>query len=173
MTNLEYIRSFYNLYRVRIPQSVIEESEMVVNNPFRLSWTHYIPLIKIKDDGERSFYENEAVANNWSVREMQRQFNSALYELLALSKDKQKIREPADKGQIIEQPADAGYSENQMRTAIINKLEHFMMEPCKGFLFESRQRGFTMLARRWYIDHQLKSAYAGRFPFTDLIKNVA
>lgn len=79
MTNLEYIRSFYNLYRIRIPQSLIEESEMVVNNPFRLSWTHYVHLIKIKDDGERSFYEIEAVANNWSVREMQRQFNSALY----------------------------------------------------------------------------------------------
>jgi predicted nuclease of restriction endonuclease-like (RecB) superfamily len=168
MTNMEYIRSFYNLYRQRIPQSVIEEFETIINDTFRLSWTHYVQLIKIKDDGERSFYEIEAAANNWSVREMQRQYNSALYERLALSKDKESVRQLSAKGQVIEQPADAlkshyvleflglkedaGYSENQMETAIINKLEHFMMELGKGFLFEGRQRRFTFEGDSFYVD---------------------
>ncbi|MDB5141079.1 MAG: hypothetical protein JWR12_2995 [Mucilaginibacter sp.] len=147
---------------------MIEESEKISQEPFRLSWTHYIQLIKIKDDDERSFYEIEAAANHWSVREMQRQYNSALYERLALSKDKEGLRALAAKGQVIEQPADAlkshyildflglkedtGYSENQMETAIISKLEHFMMELGNGFLFEGRQRRFTFEGDSFYVD---------------------
>ena len=90
LTNLEYIRKFYKIYQSRIPQSVvgklgmgktspkskipqslIEES----TSPFLLSWTHYIQLIKIENDDERNFYEIEASQGNWSVRELQRQFN--------------------------------------------------------------------------------------------------
>lgn len=68
------------------------------DKPFILSWTHYIQLMKIKDEEERRFYEIEAAANSWSVREMQRQYNSALYERLALSKDKESVRQLAAKG---------------------------------------------------------------------------
>jgi predicted nuclease of restriction endonuclease-like (RecB) superfamily len=159
--NLERFRNFYLSYRNRISATLSRKS-------FTLSWSHYVQLIKMKDQEERSFYEIEASANNWSVREMQRQFNSALYERLALSKDKESVRKLADKGQIIEQPADAlkshyvleflglkedaGYSENQMETAIINKLEHFMMELGKGFLFEGRQRRFTFEGDSFYVD---------------------
>jgi len=78
-----------------------------LENPFRLSWTHYIQLLKIRDENERSFYEIEAAVNNWSVRELQRQFDSALFERLALSRDKKGVKELAEKGQLIEKPADA------------------------------------------------------------------
>src|ERR1035437_1288590 len=103
LTNLEYIRKFYKIYSNRIPQSLIEEFKA----PFVLSWTHYIQLLKIENNGERGFYEIEAAQGNWSVRELQRQFNSSLYERLALSKDKKSVQELAKKGQIIEKPTDA------------------------------------------------------------------
>ena len=116
VSNLEYMRSFYVTYRERIPQSMIgkigngEKSQSpigILENPFRLSWTHYIQLLKIRDENERSFYEIEAAVNNWSVRELQRQFDSALFERLALSRDKKGVKELAEKGQLIEKPADA------------------------------------------------------------------
>lgn len=177
VSNLEYMRSFYISYQSRIPQSVIGESandpksQSVIGfleTPFQLSWTHYIQLLKIKNEDERRFYEIEASQSNWSVRELQRQFNSALFERLALSKDKQGIKELAEKGQLMEKSTDtlksplvleflglsedSRYSENDLETAIINKLEHFMLELGKGFLFEGRQRRITLEGDHFYID---------------------
>jgi predicted nuclease of restriction endonuclease-like (RecB) superfamily len=102
------------------------------------------------------------------VRELQRQYNSALFERLALSKDKNGVKQLAEKGQIIEKPADAlkshyvleflglkeesKYSENDFETAIIDKLEHFMLELGKGFLFEGRQRRFTFEGDSFFVD---------------------
>lgn len=177
VSNLEYMRSFYLTYEDRIPQSVIGKISKdtksqsligILENPFQLSWTHYIQLLKIKDNQERHFYEIEAYQSNWSVRELQRQYNSALYERLALSKDKKGIRELAEKGQVIQQPSDAlkshyvleflglkentKYSESDLETAIIDKLEHFMLELGKGFLFEGRQRRFTFEGDSFFVD---------------------
>ena len=73
---------------------------------FVLSWSHYVFLMAIRDKDERRFYEIEAVQNNWSLRELKRQFNSGVYERLALSRDKKKIKELSSKGQIIERPED-------------------------------------------------------------------
>lgn len=73
---------------------------------FTLSWTHYVQLIKIEDEDERDFYEIEAASNNWSVRELRRQYNAALYERVAASRDKEGVKEMAPKGQIIEKPTD-------------------------------------------------------------------
>jgi predicted nuclease of restriction endonuclease-like (RecB) superfamily len=180
-TNLEYIRKFYKIYHSRIPQSVIEESGKMLPAknrvkkqpmrsafPFSLSWTHYIQLLKIDNEEERKFYEIEATRNSWSVRELIRQYNSAFYERLALSKDKKSIKKLSQKGQIVEKPADAlkshyvlefldlkedkCYTENDLETAIINKLEHFMLELGKGFLFEGRQRRFTIGGDSFYVD---------------------
>lgn len=93
--NLELMRQFYLTYR--IAKSPISQS---------LSWTHYIRLMRISDPDERRFYEIEAANNNWSVRELNRQFDSALYQRLALSRDKEAIKELAIKGQTIEKPED-------------------------------------------------------------------
>ena len=133
-----------------------------------LSWTHYIQLLKIENDEERNFYEIEAARGNWSVRELQRQFNSSLYERLALSKDKKAVKDLSRKGQIIQKPTDAlkhhtvleflelredeRYSESDLENAIINKIEHFMLELGKGFLFEGRQKRFTFDGDSFFVD---------------------
>lgn len=150
-----------------IVQSLIGQSSQG-ESPFTLSWTHYLQLMKIADENERTFYEIEATQNNWSVRELTRQYNSALYERVAASRDKKGVRNLANKGQIIERPIDAikshyvleflelkedaSYTENELETAIINKLEHFMLELGKGFLFEGRQRRFTFEGDSFFVD---------------------
>lgn len=97
--NLENMRKFYLLYsQNEKSQSVIRIFE---NQLGILSWTHYLVLIRIENPNERSFYEIESLNNKWSVRELKRQFNSALYERLALSRDKEGVRQLAEKGQII------------------------------------------------------------------------
>ncbi len=147
-----------------IPQSLIEEFKA----PFTLSWTHYIQLLKIENDNERDFYEIEAVRGNWSVRELQRQFNSSLFERLALSRDKKSLKALSTKGQIIEKPTDAlkhytvleflnlqedkRYTESDLENAITSKIEHFMLELGKGFLFEGRQRRFMFGGDSFFVD---------------------
>lgn len=135
---------------------------------FKLSWTHYILLIRIESEEERNFYEIETIKNNWSVRELQRQYNTSLYERIALSKDKKKVKELSSKGQIIAQPIDilkepyvleflglkeeSVYTETELETALINKLEHFLLELGKGFLFHSRQQRISFDGENFYID---------------------
>lgn len=136
--------------------------------PFCLSWTHYVFLLSIKNPDERSFYEIEAANESWTVRELKRQFDSSLYERLALSRDKAGIRKLAQKGQIVESIADVlkeplvleflgleeqpRFSENDLETAILNHIEHFLLELGKGFLFESRQRRFTFDGEHFFVD---------------------
>lgn len=183
--NLQWMRKFYLMFQKRISQEMngtsgkyetlsrisVEDPNYETlsrNSVFTLSWSHYIQLMKIDDDNERDFYEIEATQNNWSVRELTRQFNSALYERLALSKDKDDIKQLAQKGQIVEKPTDLlkshyvlefldlkqdhRYSESDLETEIINKLEHFMLELGKGFLFEGRQRRFTFEGDSFFVD---------------------
>ena len=77
-----------------------------MSDEFKLSWSYYIKLSRISNPDERKFYEIEAVKNNWSLRELERQFDSALYTRLSLSRDKKKVLELSQKGQIIEKPQD-------------------------------------------------------------------
>lgn len=93
--NLENMRKFFQLYSLdQKSQSLIRISE----NNSTLSWTHYLVLIRIENPDERRFYEIESLNNNWSVRELKRQFDSALYERLALSRDKDGVKQLAEKG---------------------------------------------------------------------------
>ena len=73
---------------------------------FTLGWSHYVELLTLDDSAERSFYEIEAAANHWSVRELQRQIASSLYQRLALSRDKEEVRRLAVEGQVVEKAAD-------------------------------------------------------------------
>jgi predicted nuclease of restriction endonuclease-like (RecB) superfamily len=73
---------------------------------FKLTWTHYVFLMRIDDEKERNFYEIESIKNNWSVRELKRQYDSALYTRLSLSRDKEGILKLSKEGQIIEKPKD-------------------------------------------------------------------
>ena len=125
-------------------------------------------LLSIKNEEERSFYAIESVEQGWSLRELKRQFNSGFYERLALSRDKNAVRRLATDGQIIEIPEDVlksplvleflgleekrTYSETELESAIIDKLEHFLLELGKGFLFEARQKRFTFDEEHFFVD---------------------
>jgi predicted nuclease of restriction endonuclease-like (RecB) superfamily len=133
-----------------------------------MSWSHYVLLLTIKDPDERSFYEIEATNAGWSVPELKRQKASCLYERLALSRDKAGIRKLAKEGQVIVRPEDllkeplvleflgleekSGYSETDLEQAIIDRLEHFLLELGKGFLFEARQKRFTFDEDHYFVD---------------------
>ena len=135
---------------------------------FVLSWSHYLILMRIKDANARSFYEIECAKQNWSIRWLQRQVNSSLSERLALSKDKDEVMRLATEGQVIEKPADiiknpitleflglkpeAAYSENKLEGKIISKMQEFLLELGKGFLFETRQKRFTFDEENYYVD---------------------
>jgi predicted nuclease of restriction endonuclease-like (RecB) superfamily len=135
--------------------------------PFTLSWSHYVFLIGLKE-AERSFYEIEATQQGWTLRELKRQFNAGLYERLALSRDKDSIRELARKGQHIAKPQDllkepyvleflglqekASYSESELELAIVTHIENFLLELGKGFLFEARQKRFTFDEEHFFVD---------------------
>ena len=137
-------------------------------SPFKLSWSHYVLLLKIEDNIERKFYETESAAENWSKRELQRQYESALFERLALSRNKAKVKELSQKGHLITTPSDAikdpyileflnlqereFYSENDLENAIISKLQHFLLELGKGFLFVDRQKRIKMDGDDYKID---------------------
>ncbi|MEO8121661.1 MAG: PDDEXK nuclease domain-containing protein [Rhodoferax sp.] len=139
-----------------------------MQRPFHLSWTHYVFLLGIKNTDERSFYEIEAAEQDWNLNELKRQFNSGLYERLALSRDQSGIRQLAKQGQIVSQPHDllkeplvleflglseqARYSESDLEGAIISQIEHFLLELGKGFLFEARQKRFTFDDDHFFVD---------------------
>lgn len=179
--NLERMRNFYLVFKSRIVEteksaslmrkSEDEKSASPMRNfesPFSLSWTHYLLLLKIENEEERNFYEIESANNNWSVRELERQYNSSLYERLVLSRDKEAVKELSKKGQLISKPSDTikepyildflgleekdKYTESDLETAIINKLEHFLTELGKGFLFVGRQQRITIEDEHFHVD---------------------
>ncbi len=138
-TNIKQMRSFYTTYSKR----------QTLSDEFKLSWSHYLKLMRIDDEKERNFYEIESSKNNWSLRELQRQYDTALYTRLSLSRSKDQILQLSIKGQILEKPKDAikdpyileflglpdekSYSENELEQKLIDKLEHFLLELGTGF----------------------------------------
>ena len=146
----------------------LENAIALLEDQFPLSWSHYIILLSIDNPEERRFYEIEAAQNQWSMREMDRQIASSLYERLALSRDKEEVRRLASEGQVIEKASDLiknplvlefldleekpAYSESELETAIIDRLQHFLLELGKGFLFEARQKRFTFDNRHFHVD---------------------
>lgn len=163
--NLELMRKFYLLY----PKSPgISETLSRKSLSVNLSWSHFCELLSIEDDKARSFYQIECSRNNWSIREFKRQINSLLFERLALSKNKKKVLELAQKGQIIEKPEDAVknpyileflgipeksyYTETQLEQKLIDHLQDFILELGKGFSFVGRQKRITIDNEHYYID---------------------
>ena len=135
---------------------------------FTLSWSHYLILMRIENVEARSFYEIEATQQQWSVKQLSRQVGSSLYERLALSRDKDEVMRLACEGQAIEKPSDiiknpvtleflglkpeVAYTESKLENAIIDKMQQFLLELGKGFLFEARQKRFTFDERNFYVD---------------------
>ena len=151
-----------------LSNSTIVRSAIDTTPSFRLSWSHYLVLMRIKDEKARSFYEIECTQQNWSVRQLQRQYNSSLYERLALSRNKAEVIRLTTEGQTIEKSADViknplsleflglkldeSYSESKLEGAIISRMKDFLLEMGKGFLFEARQKRFTFEEEFFYVD---------------------
>ena len=151
-----------------VPLQILQTASGQSERPFSLSWSHYVFLLGIKKANERHFYEIEAASQNWTLREFKRQFDSGLYERLALSRDKDGIRQLAKEGQTVCQPQDllkeplvleflglseqARYSESDLEAAIISQIGHFLLELGKGFLFEARQKRFTFDDDHFFVD---------------------
>ncbi|MBO9585501.1 MAG: DUF1016 family protein [Flavobacterium sp.] len=196
--NLEFIRKFYLTYsnsesltrilEIQKTQSVTAEFKAEKTKSlisfFKLTWTHYIFLMRIDDEKERRFYEIESEKNNWSVRELKRQYDTALYTRLAFSRDKEGVLELSQRGQIIEKPKDIikdpyileflglpelnQYSESQLEEEIINKLEHFLLELGHGFTFVGRQQRITFDDKHFRIDLVFYNRILKSFVLIDL-----
>jgi predicted nuclease of restriction endonuclease-like (RecB) superfamily len=133
-----------------------------------LSWTHYRTLLRVDKSEVRAFYEIEAIRNNWSARELERQINSLLFERLAKSKDKAGLMKLATKGHEVQQaldvfkdpvvieflglPESSRLVESELEEALINHLQAFLLELGKGFAFVSRQERLTIEGDHFYID---------------------
>lgn len=157
-TNIKQMRSFFLIY----------SKGQTLSDEFSLSWSHYLKLMRIDDEMERKFYEIEAKSNNWSLRELQRQCDSALYQRLSLSKDKMQVQQLSEKGQVLEKPQDMikdpyilefvglpeinSYSESELEHGLIDKIEHFLLELGKGFTYVGRQQRITIDEKHFRVD---------------------
>ena len=166
LTNLPFDDSVNSVDQFK--KNVKSSIKITGSYSFTLSWSHYLVLMRIESEAERNFYEIECKKQNWSVRQLQRQYNSSLYERLALSRDKDAVMRLAQEGQTINNPndliknpltleflglkPDVSYSETKLENAIIGKMQHFLLELGKGFLFEARQRRFNFDEENFYVD---------------------
>lgn len=173
VTNLKQMRQFYLTYaNDQIGQTLSDQFENLpavsTGRKFYLSWSHYLKLMRIDNIDERHFYEIESVKNDWSLSELKRQYNSSLYERLALSTDKDKVYRLALEGQTVESPKDAvkdpyvleflglpelpSYSETELESRIIDHLQQFLLELGTGFAFVGRQERFTFDEEHFMVD---------------------
>ena len=185
--NLSNMRKFYLIYQTRISETLSRKSEIAdefSTNPFILSWSHYLKLMRIDDEQERQFYEIECHRNNWSLRELQRQYDSALYTRLALSRNKEEVLKLSENGLLIEKPQDAikdpyvlefiglpempEYSENELEQKLIDKLGNFLLELGTGFTFVARQKRITFDEKNFRIDLVFYNRILKSFVLIDL-----
>ncbi|MFZ2172238.1 MAG: PDDEXK nuclease domain-containing protein, partial [Methylococcaceae bacterium] len=155
-SNLVYMRLLYLRYPISQKPS------------HQLSWSHYVELLKLDDEMERSFYEKQAIAERWSVPELKRQKAAALFLRLASGKNKADILQLAQQGQIIEQPTDLlrepyvfeflkipepyQISESHLETVLCDHLQQFLLELGKGFTFVGRQYRITLANTHYKVD---------------------
>lgn len=173
-TNLKQMRSFYLTY----------SKGQTVSDEFRLSWSHYLKLMRIDDENERKFYEIESIKNNWSISELQRQYDSALYTRLSLSRNKSEVMKLSEEGLVLEKPKGAikdpfileflglpeksVYSESDLEQKLIDKLEHFLLELGTGFTFVARQKRISFDDKHFHIDLVFYNRILKSFVLIDL-----
>ena len=178
VSTLTNIRKFYEIYKNRISAPMVTDfsepnSQPLVTKfgndvPFRLSWTHYLILMRIQNEDERDFYERLAIQENWGKRELSRQYGSSLYERMLIGKDKQQILRLSKKGRLAEKPADlvkdpyileflgipeqTDFSETELESRLIDHLQEFLLELGTGFAFVARQKRFTFEEDHFRVD---------------------
>ncbi len=177
VSNIQRMRQLYNEYPIYATLS------------HKLSWSHYVELLKIEDRLERSFYEQQTLIENWSIRELKRQKKTSLFLRLAASKNKEEILQLAKKGQVIEKPEDLirepyvldflkipepySLSESEIETRIIDSLQYFLLELGKGFAFVGRQYRITLGNRHFRVDLVFYHRILKCFVLIDLKKEEA
>lgn len=156
MSNINKMRKLYLTYPILQTVSA------------KLSWSHYVELLKIDDPLERSFYEREAESEHWGVRELKRQMDSMLFHRLALSTDRAEVLRLAKEGEIIERPEDIlrepyifeftglpqlpVYKEGDLEEALVNNLSMFFLELGKGFTYVGQQQKIVIGGRTYKVD---------------------
>ncbi|MFZ4799254.1 MAG: PDDEXK nuclease domain-containing protein [Bacteroidia bacterium] len=155
-SNLNYMRLLYDKFPICETLS------------HKLTWSHYCELLKVEENLAREFYEKQAIAENWTIRELRRQKKTGLFHRIAIGKDKGKVLELSKKGQLILSeedfiknphvfefmnfPENYEYTENDIEKAIINNLQQFLLELGKGFAFIGRQQRITLNNRHYFVD---------------------
>jgi len=182
LSQMKMIRQFYLAYpgksRTLSGQSVQSEKGQTLSGQlpatdtsdisvrFPLSWSHYCLLVRIDEPVKRDFYETESIRGNWSVRQLDRQIQSMLYERTALSKRKLAVIAKAHEKPIALKPEDEikdpyileflglkdEYSESELEEALIRHLEHFLLELGIGFTFIARQKRITLEGTHYRLD---------------------
>lgn len=127
----------------------------------QLSWSHYRLLIRVEDEKKRLFYMREAVEQNWTVRQLDREIHSLYYERLLATREEGresvrqevKVLEPPTKADgLLKDPyvldfLDMGgrtdYREDELEQALMDRLQEFLLELGKGFAFVARRRTTT------------------------------
>lgn len=171
--NLKLMRRFYTVYaHDKIGETVFPQSESLPSvesgRKFYLSWSHYLKLMRMTSQEERHFYEIESARNHWSLAELNRQFDSALYERLALGRGKEGARSLAVEGQTVRASEDlvkdpyvleflglperASYSEVELESRLIDNLQAFLLELGTGFAFVGRQVRLSFEDEHFYVD---------------------
>ena len=170
--NLRRMRKFYCLFPIR--STVLNE----------LSWSHYLEIIKIEEEPKRNFYIKETINSRWSVRELQRQIASLLYERLVLSSDKKNVVDYSKQGQQLQSSADlvkdpfvleflnikenTSYLEADLEKEILNHLKEFLLELGKGFMFVGSQVRITLGEDHFYPDLVFYNRLLNCFVIMDL-----
>ena len=178
VSNLKYMRTFFKAY-----PNYNELNE-------KLSWSHYCELMIIKDKAKRNFYEKECINSNWSVRELQRQLDTSLFERLLLSdgkNNKKKVLELSKEGQILNKPSDIikepyvfeflgikepkPLLEKDLEYKLIRHIEDFLLELGKGFMFVGSQQRITLNNTDYYVDMVFYNKFLKSYVLIDLKMN--
>lgn len=157
-SNLRYMRLFYQAFPIR--DALRHE----------LSWTHYRLLLRVDSADARQWYVQEAAAQNWSTRALERQIGSLYFERLLLSQDKAAVTTEAQANvaaleqsprafvrdpvmlEFLGLPDTGRLLEATLETALMDKLQQFLMELGKGFAFVARQQRISTETQDFYID---------------------
>ena len=163
-SNIQLMRLFY----IKYPKYQTSGKSRKSQTSGKLTWSHYSELLGVSDDMARSFYEQQGTKENWSVRELKRQINSALFQRLALSKDKKGVLALATKGlhiantsdlikdpyvfEFLKIPESKRVTEAALEKKLIDNLQSFLLELGKGFSFVARQFRITLDNKHFRID---------------------
>ncbi|HUQ97737.1 MAG TPA: PDDEXK nuclease domain-containing protein [Chitinophagaceae bacterium] len=155
---LRRIRQFYQTFPIR--DAVRPE----------LSWTHYRLLLKVENEKARNYYLTEAIAQNWSTRALERQMASFYYERILSSKKDKAVMEEAQKAtealaalpedfikdpyvlEFLSLPSGSGFLERDLESAVMQKLQQFLLELGKGFSFVAQQKRISAGDDHFYVD---------------------